>query len=82
MVAALARESDFLEQPFLEGLRPELDRAHDERVDALICPRGLLSEHVGVVRDEVAAVPVALENRGDLVNHVRVAGAGDADVPF
>ena len=37
---------------------------------------------VGVIRDEIAAVPVALEHRGDLVNDVRVSRTGNADVPF
>ena len=36
---------------------------------------GLGRELSGVVRHEVAAVPVALEHRGDLVDDVGVAGA-------
>ena len=82
MVAALPGERDLLEQAFLEGLRPKLDWAHHERDVVVIRSSRLLSEHVSVVGDEVAAVPVALEHRGDFVDDVGVAGAGDANVPL
>ena len=36
----------------------------------------------GVIRDEIAAVPIALEHRGDLVDDVGVSRARHADVPF
>src|SRR5438128_2649418 len=36
----------------------------------------------GVIGDEVAAAPVTLEYGGHLVDHARVARAGDADVPL
>ena len=40
------------------------------------------SNCVGLVGDEVAALPVAVEHRAELVDHVRVAGRRDADVPL
>ena len=44
--------------------------------------RGLCGERVAVVGVEVAAVPVALEDGRHLLDDVRVARAGDAQVPF
>src|SRR5258707_1285907 len=81
MVAAVPGERDLLEQAFLERLRTKLDWAHHEG-GAVICPRGLVGEHVSVVGNEVAAVPVTLENRRDLIDDVRIAGAGDPNVPL
>ena len=37
VVAALAGERDLLEQPLLERLGPQLDRAQDERAGAVVC---------------------------------------------
>ena len=39
-------------------------------------------KRLGVIRDEIAAVPIALEHGSDLVNDVGISRTGHADVPF
>ena len=43
---------------------------------------GLSGEGLGVVRNEVATVPVALEHRSDLLDDVRIPRARHPDVPL
>ena len=84
MVAALARQLDQLQQPLLERVGPQLDRAEDD-LWAGVGPAGrapLLVELVGVVGDEVAALPVAVEHGGELGDDVGVAGCRGPHVPL
>ena len=74
MMPLLTREFDLLEQPLLERLRTKLDRAEDE-CRAPVARRRLLGEDRRVVGHEIAAVPVALEDRGDFVDDVGIASA-------
>ena len=70
----LAGQRDLLQQPLLERLGPHLDRAEHERRARSSAPAAVRSrELVGVVGDEVAALPVALEHGVDLVDDVGVA---------
>ena len=73
MVALLTRDLDLLEQTFLERLGPELDRTENDRRSRLSLHCGAGGELLRIVGHEVAAVPVRLEDAGDLVDHVGVA---------
>ena len=80
----LAGDVDLLEQPLLEGRRAQLDRAEDDE-GAVVGAAGaglLLVELVGVVGDEVAGLPVAVEHGLELVDDVGVAGGRGPDVPL
>ncbi len=80
----LARQLEQLQQPFLERVRTQLDRAQNH-VWAGVSPSGagpLVVELGRVVGHEVAAGPVALEDRGELGDHVGVAGRRHPDVPL
>ena len=81
MVPTLARERDLLEQALLERFGPKLDRTEE---DHEVRPRRAVSAANcrGVIRHEIAAVPIALEHRRDLVDDVRISRAGHPDVPF
>ena len=84
VVALLAGDVDLLEQPLLEGRRAQLDRAEDDE-RAVVGAAGaalLLVELVGVVGDEVAGLPVAVEHGLELVDDVGVAGGRGPDVPL
>ena len=81
MMATLTRERDLLEQAFLERLGAKLDRTEKDHWSGARTS-GCGVKIVRVVRNEVAAVPVALEHSGDLVNHIGIACARHADVPF
>ncbi len=82
VVTLLAREGDLLEQSLLERLRAKLGGAqHDDRAPGA-GGGGSLVELRALVGHEVAAVPVALEDRGHLVDDAAVARLGSANVPF
>ena len=81
MVAVLAGERELLEQRLLERPQLDLDRAEEQRrPTATVCCA--LGELVRVVGDEVAARPVALEDRRHLRDGIRIPRARDADVPL
>ena len=81
MVPALPRERDLLEQALLERFRPKLDRADkDDRSGRRTS--GFSGKKYPAIRDEIAAVSIALEHRGDLVNDVGISRTRHADVPF
>ena len=81
MAPLQAREFNLFEQAGLERFRADLDRT---QVDARSARRSLdmLAEFIGVERTEVASVPVAVEDRSELVDDVGVARARHAHVPF
>ena len=71
MVTLLARHRYQFEQPLLERLQTDLDWAQD-RETPVRSGRAMDSrEHLGVVGDEVAVVPVAAEDRFHFVQSVR-----------
>ena len=76
VVALLAGDVDLLEQPLLEGRRAQLDRTEDDEgaVVGSVVAALLLVELGGVVGDEVAGLPVAVEHGLELVDDVGVAG--------
>ena len=83
-MASLPCDLDQLQQSLLERLGPEFDRAEDD-VGTGIGPAGppqLLLESLWVVADEVAALPVAVEDRTELGDNVRVARGRDPHVPL
>src|SRR5688500_4177397 len=63
MVTTLTRERDLLEQPLLERFGPKLDRT-DKDYGSGRRTRGFSGKSRSVIRDEIAAVPIALEHRG------------------
>ncbi len=76
MVATFARQIDELEEPLLERLRAKLNRAEqDDRsiVDAPGSSR-LLVKLRRVVRNELVALPVGLEDCDELVQDIAVSG--------
>ena len=84
VMTTLPREFDEFEQPFLERVRPQLDRAEDH-VRAAVGAAGplpLIVELVWVVGNEVAGLPVAVEHGAELGNDVRVAGGRCSNVPL
>jgi hypothetical protein len=82
VMSLLPRQLDLLEEPLLERLQPQLDRAeHDLQSAGRLAP-GLIQEDLAIVGLEVAAVPVGLEHRGDLVHHVGIARARHTHVPL
>ena len=81
MVALMPGEHDVLEQRLLERPQLELDRGQQGRVTNA-GDLGPTLELVGVVGDEVAARPVAREDRAHLRDGVRIASARDAHVPL
>ena len=81
MVALVAGEDDVLEQRLLEGRSSSsigLSSVTSVAQELLRAPRELLR----VVRDEVAALPVAREDRRHLRDGVRIPDRGDANVPL
>ena len=72
---------DLLEEPLLERVGAHLHGA-DEDLGAGRSIDRTRPELLAVVRLEFAAVPIALEDRGHLLDDVRVARPGDPDVPF
>ena len=84
MMAPLSREFDEFKQPFLERVRPQLDRAEDHIRAAVGAanPLPLIVELVGVVGNEVAGLPVAVEHSAELRNDVRIAGSRCSNVPL
>ena len=84
VVAARTGQLDKLEHPFLKGLEPHLKRA-EHRQPSLGGSAGSGRERRGTrlgVGDEVAALPVAVEDRFDLLNDVDVPRGGDPHVPL
>jgi hypothetical protein len=82
MVPKASGQCDLLEETLLERLRPQLDRAHREPRSTNSFGVGPREELLAIVRNEVTAVPVALEDGGDLVDDARIAGARHAKVPL
>ncbi len=84
VMPTLARQLEQLQQRFLKGVRTQLDRTQDHlRAGVSPSDTGSLVVEVGrVVGHEVAARPVALEDRGELGDHVGVAGRRHPDVPL
>src|SRR3546814_9849146 len=71
-------------QPLLEWRRAQLDGAEDDE-GAAVGSAGaglLLLELIGVVRNEVPSLPVAVEHGLELVDDVGVAGGRGPDVPL
>lgn len=81
VVPVLAGDRDLLEEPLLERLGADLDRAERQDAAALVDARSL-HELVVVEGHEVACVPVRLEDHRDLRDHRRVARRRDAYVPL
>ena len=79
MVSAQPRHLDLFKQALLERLEPDLDRTQRRR---RLRAFGAGGELRGIERNEVAALPVRVEDAADLLEHVGVALAGDAQVPF
>src|SRR5690349_16194701 len=80
-MSVAACQRNLFEQSLLEGLRSQLHRTHrDLRFGAARFGAG--EELLAIIRDEVAAAPITLEDRGDLVYHARVARARRSDVPL
>jgi len=80
-VTLVQRDRELLEQRLLERPELDLDRAEQQgRPDAFDAraPRELLA----VVVDEVAPLPVAVEDGAELLDGVAIPGFGDADVPL
>lgn len=81
MVPALPRQRDLLEQALLERFGPQLDRTQKDDGSGRGTSR-FGGKPGGVIRDEIAAVPIALEHRGDLVDDVGISRTRHPDVPF
>ena len=82
MVAELTREGDLLQQSLLKGLRSHLDGADRERAVSRAGARRRREELRAIVGDEVAAVPVTLEDGRDLVDDTGVARLRGPDIPL
>jgi len=72
MVPTLPRQRDLLEQALLEGFGPKLDRTQEDWGAGRGASR-FRGKRLSVIRDEIAAVPIALEHRGDLVDDVWIS---------
>lgn len=82
MVTLRSRDGDLLEKAFLKSLESELDRTQEQlRFLCLREPR-VGGELLRLKRDEVSAIPVSVEDGLDLVDDVRIARAGHANVPL
>ena len=81
MVPTLTRQRDLLEQALLERFGPKLDRTEKNHWSGRRTS-GFGGKRRGVVRDKIAAVPIALEYGSDLVNDVGISRTGYTDVPF
>jgi hypothetical protein len=75
VVALLAGERDLFEQSLMKDLGTQLDGAEHQARSGMRLGCGLRRELVCLVGDEVAAVPVALEDGADLGDDVGVARA-------
>ena len=83
VVALLAGQCDLFEQPLLKRFQAAARSGSERRVGPCAFRRVRAREELlALVGNEVAVVPVALEDRGDLVDHVRVARTRHADIPF
>jgi hypothetical protein len=82
VVACGARKFQLLEEPFLERFRAQLDGAQEDLRARGRCRSEVPKKVLAHVGDEVAAVPVALEHRRDLVDDVPIASARDPNVPL
>ncbi len=80
--AALPRQLDLLQQPLLERVRPDLGGAQDHALGGRPVAVQGEGEAGGVVWLEVRFLPVAVEDRGHLLDDGAVARARDADVPL
>ena len=81
MVPTLTGERDLLKQSLLKRFGPKLDRTEKNDGSGRRMS-GFGGKSLGVIRDEIAAVPIALEYRGDLLDDVGISRTGHADVPF
>ena len=80
MMASHAGYRELFEERILEGSELDLERA--EKGGGFVQPCGSIGELVGVIGNETAARPVAVEDGDHLREGIRVAGAGYADVPL
>ena len=72
MVPTLPRQRDLLEQTLLERFGAKLDRAQEDGGAGRGASR-FGGKRYGVIRDEIAAVPIALEHSCDLVDDVWIS---------
>lgn len=84
VMASLPGHLDQLEQPVLEGVRSQLDRAQDHVRAGVGAPgaRLLVLELLGVEWETVAAGPVALEHGAELGDHVGIARGRGPHIPL
>ena len=81
MVPTLTCQRDLLEQALLERFGPKLDRTQEDSGSGR-GTSGFGGKRHGVIRDEIAAVPIALEHRRDLVDDVGISRTRHTNVPF
>ena len=76
-----SRQGDSGQEIFLEGLEANLDRAEQER-RSRAGRLGLLEKLLPPVGKKRAALPVALEHRGELVDRLRIPRPRQANIPL
>ncbi len=82
MMSLLPGDGDEVEEPLLEGFGPELDGTDRHLGGCALGRPGSRGERVAIEGDEVAAVPVGLEDGLDGPQHAWVSSLGGADVPL
>ena len=80
-MALLPRHGDELEQSFLKGTQLDVGQAEPNEIHRL-CEFGARAKLVGVVVDEIMALPIRVEDCGYLRECIWVPNARQANVPF
>lgn len=81
MVPTLSCQRDLFEQALLERFWPKLDRTQEDGGSGR-GPSRFGRKRLGVIRDKIAAVPIALEHSSDLGDDVGISRTRHTDVPF
>src|SRR5437773_42712 len=75
VIPALARHGDLFEEPLLERLQPHLDRTQRDHGTRYAIDASLRGKFNWVIAHEVDAVPVAVEDRCHLRDHIWIPRA-------
>ena len=84
MMTPLPRQLDQLQQPLLERVWAQLNRAQNDLWTTVNppCTRPLAVKLIRVVGHKVTCRPVALEHRTKLREHVRISRGGYPNIPL